>query len=235
MASLLRFSSFDALHLCRRQGTTRRYTQSAFSVATQKWQLAGIPRPRSILEDDEAPVDLSEDNEAVNGTRPNTAPVHLRRPPDKPTPHEYKAHREALRKEFPEGWSPPRKLSREAMDALRQLNRMDPDKFTTPILADKFKISPEAVRRILKSRWEPSAEKRMTLVLRERKEREAKQRVRKERQNEMHVKQTELDRLKKLLRNDNFFQQKYGRQSVYESHDEREVEGVVRRDRFSFR
>ncbi|KAF8155618.1 hypothetical protein B0H34DRAFT_620136, partial [Crassisporium funariophilum] len=120
----------------------------------------GVPRPRSILEDDDAEIDLSEDNEVVNGASPNTPPAHLRKPSGKPTPLEYKAHRETLRKEFPEGWAPPRKLSREAMDALRQLNRHDPEKFRTPVLAEKFKISPEAVRRILKSKWEPSLDKR---------------------------------------------------------------------------
>ncbi|EDR08216.1 uncharacterized protein LACBIDRAFT_148118, partial [Laccaria bicolor S238N-H82] len=72
---------------------------------------------------------------------------------------EWKAHRETIRKEFPGGWSPPRKLSREAMDGLRQLHHHDPEKFTTPLLAEKFRISPEAVRRILKSKWEPSREK----------------------------------------------------------------------------
>ncbi|KAJ4495751.1 hypothetical protein C8J55DRAFT_532367 [Lentinula edodes] len=65
-----------------------------------------------------------------------------------------------IREEFPDGWNPPRKLSREAMEGLRQLYHLDKTKFTTPVLAEKFKISPEAVRRILKSRWEQPKEKR---------------------------------------------------------------------------
>ncbi|KZT65299.1 hypothetical protein DAEQUDRAFT_643870, partial [Daedalea quercina L-15889] len=69
-----------------------------------------------------------------------------------------KAHRAAMKKAFPQGWSPPRKLSREAMDALRALHATDPEVFTTPLLASKFRISPEAVRRILKSKWEPTQE-----------------------------------------------------------------------------
>ncbi|KAJ4474190.1 hypothetical protein C8R41DRAFT_740844, partial [Lentinula lateritia] len=71
----------------------------------------------------------------------------------------YKIHREVIREEFPDGWNPPRKLSREAMEGLRQLYHLDKTKFTTPVLAEKFKISPEAVRRILKSRWEQPKEK----------------------------------------------------------------------------
>jgi Neugrin len=157
--------------LCRRHSLKRFYTTDITSASLQKWRLLGIPRPRSILEDDDAPVDLSEDNEIVNGVKPNTPPPHLRQPPDKPTPHEFKGHRAAMRRDFPDGWSPPRKLSREAMEGLRELHRFDPEKFNTPVLAEKFKISPEGVRRILKSKWSPSREKRMKLAERERKER----------------------------------------------------------------
>lgn len=39
------------------------------------------------------------------------------------------------------------------------------------MLAEKFRISPEAVRRILKSKWEPPREKRLKLAEREREER----------------------------------------------------------------
>ena len=157
--------------LCRRQFLRRFYAIDVAPASLHKWRLSGIPPPRSILEDDDAPVDLSEDNEIVNGVRPNTPPPHLRRPPDRPTPHEYKEHRITMRKDFPDGWSPPRKLSREAMEGLRELHRFDPEKFSTPVLSEKFRISPEAVRRILKSKWAPSREKRMQLAERERVER----------------------------------------------------------------
>ncbi|KAF9467868.1 hypothetical protein BDZ94DRAFT_1247929 [Collybia nuda] len=156
-----------------RHTLSRLYSTDISSSSRQKWRLAGVPRPRSILDDDDngPPVDLTEDNEVVNGARPNTPPPHLRRPPENPTPSEYKTHREVMRKNFPGGWSPPRKLSREAMEGVRQLHRLDPEKFTTPMLALQFKISPEAVRRILKSKWEPSKEKRTRLAEREREER----------------------------------------------------------------
>lgn len=161
-----------SLASCRRH-TLSRFYSSDITSTSRKWRLAGVPRPRSILDDDDdgAPIDLTEDNEVVNGARPNTPPPHLRRPPEKPTPHEFKAHREVMRKAFPGGWSPPRKLSREAMEGVRQLYRLDPEKFSTPMLAEKFRISPEAVRRILKSKWEPPREKRLKLAEREREER----------------------------------------------------------------
>ncbi|KAF7316384.1 Acylpeptide hydrolase [Mycena indigotica] len=117
---------------------------------------------RSILDDDDSPVDLSEDNEAVDGIRQRSLG-----PPTTPTPAAWQLHRNTLKTAFPDGWNPPRKLSREAMDGLRQLHRINPETFSTPVLAERFRISPEAVRRILKSRWEPSSERRMKLVRRE--------------------------------------------------------------------
>ncbi len=149
-------------------------------LARSKWSLDGIPRPKPILDDtshEHTQLDLSEDNDIVNGLRPGTPPIHERKPPSSPTPHEYKAHRETLQKLFPSGWSPPKKLSRQAMDGLRHLHRFDPQTFSSPVLAEKFKISPEAVRRILKSKWEPTREKRIKLVERERDAREERIRL----------------------------------------------------------
>ena len=64
-----------------------------------------------------------------------------------------------MKRKFPDGFNPPRRLSREAMDAVRQLNETDPSVFTTAALANRFKVSPESIRRILKSRWKPPADK----------------------------------------------------------------------------
>lgn len=200
------------------------FTIRNYSVASarDKWHLKGVPRPRSILEDDDAVIDLSEDNELVNGANPSTPPPHLRRPSRKPTPREYQAHRERIRKEFPEGWAPPRKLSREAMDAVRQLHRLDPEKFNTPMIADKFRISPEAVRRILKSKWEPSPERRAALAV---KEREKREEIMLQRRQKEFTEAQNLRALRKTLRNK-------------DNHDwdtEQEGRGLGPTDRFTFR
>ncbi|MBW0571291.1 hypothetical protein O181_111006 [Austropuccinia psidii MF-1] len=71
---------------------------------------------------------------------------------DKP---DWLIQKEALKEIFPEGWNPPKKISRPAMKLLRTLHQTDPQQFSLPALSDKFKISPEAVRRILRSKWEP--------------------------------------------------------------------------------
>lgn len=77
-------------------------------------------------------------------------------------------HRQAMKGRFPDGWDPPRKISREAMDGLRTLHAHDPVTFSTPILAEKFRISPEAVRRILKSKWVPKKDEKAKLMEKER-------------------------------------------------------------------
>nr|VWO94518.1 Cytochrome P450 monooxygenase CYP52X1 [Ganoderma boninense] len=58
------------------------------------------------------------------------------------------------------------------MDSLRQLHKVDPETFSTPMLAERFRISPEAVRRILKGRWEPTRDERVRMAERERVARE---------------------------------------------------------------
>ncbi|GAA5874202.1 hypothetical protein JCM3774_006763 [Rhodotorula dairenensis] len=67
---------------------------------------------------------------------------------------EWKKHQVALREQFPTGWAPPKRLSREAMDLVRTMHAANPDLYSTAALAAQFKVSPEAVRRILKSRFE---------------------------------------------------------------------------------
>ncbi|KAL4741572.1 required for respiratory growth protein 9, mitochondrial [Aspergillus similis] len=70
----------------------------------------------------------------------------------------WQIQKEALKRKFPAGWAPPKKLSPDAMEGIRHLHHIAPDQFTTPVLAEEFKVSPEAIRRILKSKWRPSGE-----------------------------------------------------------------------------
>jgi hypothetical protein len=65
--------------------------------------------------------------------------------------------KEALREKLGgEAWNPRKKLSPDTMEGIRHLHSTQPDRFTTPVLAEHFKVSPEAIRRILKSKWQPS-------------------------------------------------------------------------------
>ncbi|GAD94564.1 mitochondrion organization and biogenesis protein, putative [Paecilomyces variotii No. 5] len=68
----------------------------------------------------------------------------------------WQIYKEALKNKFKEGWAPPKKLSPDAIDGIRHLHATSPEQFTTPVLAEQFKVSPEAIRRILKSKWRPT-------------------------------------------------------------------------------
>ena len=72
---------------------------------------------------------------------------------------EWQIQKSALSEKFGSaGWMPRKRLSPDTLEGIRALHAQYPDKFTTPILADQFKVSPEAIRRILKSKWRPSEE-----------------------------------------------------------------------------
>lgn len=64
----------------------------------------------------------------------------------------------ALERKFPDGWTPMTKLSHEAQHGLRLLHESNPDRFNIATLARRFRISPESVRRILRSRWQATPE-----------------------------------------------------------------------------
>ncbi|KAK3344144.1 hypothetical protein B0T25DRAFT_522142 [Lasiosphaeria hispida] len=73
----------------------------------------------------------------------------------------WQAQKAALKEKFPEGWQPRKKLSPDALAGIRALHAEFPDVYTTKVLADKFEMSAEAIRRILKSKWAPSAEEEL--------------------------------------------------------------------------
>lgn len=71
---------------------------------------------------------------------------------------DWQIQKEALKKKFPDGWKPRKRLSPDALVGIRALHQQFPDQYTTEVLADKFELSPEAIRRILRSKWQPSPE-----------------------------------------------------------------------------
>ncbi len=156
-----------------------RLTHNAGKPSTLRhrdWGVVGhLSRPPSLSEEEpnEGVEDEEDEKKAVRYQTDNYSPV------SDPTPSRWAQHRASMKAKFPEGWAPPHKLSRAAMDGLRALHAHDPDTFTTPVLADKFRISPEAVRRILRGKWQPTQEQRVRLLERERRHR--KDRIRSKR------------------------------------------------------
>jgi hypothetical protein len=107
-----------------------------------------------------------------SGNKPSTSPTSLSQRTSS-VPQTIIAHKATMKKSFPDGWNPPKKLSREAMEGLRTLHDHDPETFTTAGLANRFKISPEAVRRILKSRWKPDTKRLAQMAQKEARARRA--------------------------------------------------------------
>lgn len=75
-----------------------------------------------------------------------------------PAREQWQIDKAALKEKFPEGWKPIKRLSPDALAGIRALHAQMPTVYTTGVLAEHFQISPEAIRRILKSKWSPDAE-----------------------------------------------------------------------------
>ena len=79
-----------------------------------------------------------------------------------PKREQWQIRKDALKGKFGEaGWKPRKKLSPDALDGIRMLHAHDPEKNSTAALAAHYQISPEAIRRILKSKWRPTATEHM--------------------------------------------------------------------------
>lgn len=78
--------------------------------------------------------------------------------PERPK-EQWQIQKVALEKKFSdEGWNPRKRLSPDAIEGIRAMHAQYPDQFTTPVLAKQFEVSPEVIRRILKSKWRPTPE-----------------------------------------------------------------------------
>ncbi|RMZ76280.1 hypothetical protein DV737_g4887, partial [Chaetothyriales sp. CBS 132003] len=125
-------------------------TQPVPKLRTTTASRSARPRPR---------------NNAKAKAKPNPSPNPNRRPHAAP----WVVQKQALAAKFgSEGWSPRRKLSPDAMLHLRALHAANPQLYTTPLLASTFKQSPEAIRRILKSKWLSEASEDAVQARRER-------------------------------------------------------------------
>ncbi|OAA79553.1 Neugrin-related protein [Akanthomyces lecanii RCEF 1005] len=105
-----------------------------------------------------------EDQRRRRAPLPTTAAAsrHMERPEYDGTPprkrEEWMIQKEAAKAKFPDGWKPHKRLSPDALAGIRALNAQFPDVYTTQALAERFAVSPEAIRRILKSKWTPSSQ-----------------------------------------------------------------------------
>ncbi|KAI9299157.1 hypothetical protein K502DRAFT_361692 [Neoconidiobolus thromboides FSU 785] len=75
---------------------------------------------------------------------------------DQDIPH-WKLRKQEINKKFGgEQWNPTKRISRTAMERIRFLAKELPHDWPLLKISEEFKIAPEAVRRILKSKFQPS-------------------------------------------------------------------------------
>ena len=70
---------------------------------------------------------------------------------------DWQVQKQALEHKFGDnGWQPRKRLSPDTLEGIRALHHSDPSSYTTATLAGHFQVTPEAIRRILKSKWRPN-------------------------------------------------------------------------------
>lgn len=114
------------------------------------------PGSSSARQATDRPSSYSGKSLKYDNTKTGGADTQVSRP-EEPTP-QWRIQKAALKEKFPDGWAPPKRLSPEAVEGIKAMNAQYPDQFTTPVLAAHFKVSPEMIRRVLKSRWHIGAE-----------------------------------------------------------------------------
>ncbi|KAK5132060.1 hypothetical protein LTR08_000397 [Meristemomyces frigidus] len=77
----------------------------------------------------------------------------------KPKKEVWQIQKRALENKFGEtGWQPRKRLSPDTLEGIRALHASDPSAYSTETLSEHFRVAPEAIRRILKSKWRPDDE-----------------------------------------------------------------------------
>ncbi|KAL2372383.1 mitochondrion organization and biogenesis protein [Blastomyces gilchristii SLH14081] len=134
----------------------------------------GLKSDRGDINSDSKSTSKTSRSKKSNVPRSSKSTTQKREKPEKPRELEpWQIQKQALKKKFPEGWNPRKRLHPDTLDTIRHLHQQDPNIYSTPALAQEFKVSPEAIRRILKSKWQPTPE-----VAAERRERWEKRRKR---------------------------------------------------------
>ncbi|OIW27349.1 hypothetical protein CONLIGDRAFT_425416 [Coniochaeta ligniaria NRRL 30616] len=119
-----------------------------------KRQARNPDRPDGRTREARAAKQLDDSKQEARKTK-EVDDSNLEPPPKK---ENWQLQKAALKEKFPEGWSPRKRLSPDALAGIRALHQQFPEEYTTEVLANKFEVSAEAIRRILKSKWEPQPE-----------------------------------------------------------------------------
>ncbi|KAK5729578.1 Required for respiratory growth protein 9 mitochondrial [Elasticomyces elasticus] len=110
--------------------------------------------PRPVFSDVVPLAKQAERQEAKQDKRGSAKDARLQL---RPRRDPWELQKDALVHKFGEsGWQPRKRLSPDTLDGIRALHASDPASYSTEMLSEHFKIAPEAIRRILKSKWRPN-------------------------------------------------------------------------------
>ncbi|KAG9291714.1 hypothetical protein G9A89_011999 [Geosiphon pyriformis] len=127
-----------------------------------KMSKKGILR-RSVLKRD---LDIKEEEQTTKPSITSKNLHGLKEPPrsyiadwrDRPALPEWLKNKFAVKENLQfQGWNPKKKVPREDMEKIRWLHREIPKDFTVPKLAETYQISEQAIKRILRSNFQPDA------------------------------------------------------------------------------
>ncbi|GAP83759.1 putative mitochondrion organization and biogenesis protein [Rosellinia necatrix] len=161
------------LKAAKRKRTIFDYSPESISSLLGELGRKSRPRRKGASEDwDNVNLDAQLGSHLVEPEEPSALPKVLRPMMNDgeddyvgavhaPRRENWQIQKDALLEKFPEGWNPRKKLSPDALDGIRALHSQFPEHYTTEVLAKNFEVSPEAIRRILRSKWTPTAEEEM--------------------------------------------------------------------------
>ena len=140
-------------------GTYLKHTRPPAPVPAEAIALDAILGPAQIVHEQDGLVSDGPAKSASDSGR-GARPSGMSRAEHEAGQHlpAWEIQKLALMRKFPDGWMPMTKLSHEAQHGLRLLHAADPERFHIGVLSRRFRISPESVRRILRSKWQPSEE-----------------------------------------------------------------------------
>ena len=118
--------------------------------------LAEVERRRQAQEAKKHAAQARAAARAAAKAAPPKKPAAPPEPDPRPPKPAWALQKAALAARFPDGWVPRKRVSPDALAGVRALHASDPVAYSTPTLAAHFKISPEAIRRILRSKWTPN-------------------------------------------------------------------------------
>ena len=115
-------------------------------------------RPLPLIDQTEQQMKEQDDSPSSFDVNPSEAISGLATPQRE----SWQIQKAALKQKFgKQGWAPRKRLSPDALEGIRLLHKHDPFQNSTEALAGQFQVSPEVIRRILKSKWKPSEEEEL--------------------------------------------------------------------------